>query len=94
MIKKNRWKKSHVQLKKYSTKLVNQDNLSYFDKLGSQTNPIETKEKENKYKAKFSTTSILKNKIDENKFEKKIITKKTKRKKKEAKHYGLQSSIK
>jgi len=56
-------KKSLSIKKKYSTKLVNQDNLSYFGRPENQTNPIETKEKENKYKVKFSTTSILKIKL-------------------------------
>jgi hypothetical protein len=64
-------KKSRSIKKKYSTKLVNQDNVSYFGKPKSQTNPIDTKEKENKYKTKFSTISILKMKLTKTNFKKK-----------------------
>jgi hypothetical protein len=49
-------KKIQVQLKKYSAKPVNRNNLDYFNKFANHANPMEVK----KYKVKFSIISVLK----------------------------------
>ena len=67
--------KQNRQLKKQTIKLVNRDNLDYSNKATNQVNPIvEGKIKKINYKAKFSTTQILKDKIANFFFKKTIIT--------------------
>jgi hypothetical protein len=67
--------------KKRHTTFRNWGSLDYLDKPANHANLVERKNKrKKKYKKKFSTISILKNKIDKNNFKK--IIKKTMCKKK------------